>query len=245
MSLTLDETAILKAINDNFMNQVQVTLSLYAKYNPHMLGLLEDADYKQRVRRLREVVVVYTNRMVECAITYRDVEKRKKKIEAMRVYKMEPYDDDGEEKKRKVFSHWSDLVKAEQYQILLRGDINWYERNMDILSQAESHFAIFRSIALVEAFKEYKKKVSNIIGVGEEQMKHVKRELGKKRKKASDDQKSARFDTIKNRVRGGAEVKKRDALPTTLSEDDKAKVAEAGLDPGLMQTDMEAVPEDK
>ena len=155
MSLTLDDQAILKAINDNFMSQVQVTLSLYAKYNPHMLGLLEDADYKQRVRRLREVVIVYTNRMVECAITYRDVEKRKRKIASLRVYKTEPYeDDDGEKKKRKVFSHWKDIVKAEQYKILLRGDISWYERNMDILSQAESHFALFRSIAMFVAFKE-------------------------------------------------------------------------------------------
>ena len=211
-----------------------------------MLGLLEDADYKQRVRRLREVVIVYTNRMVECAITYRDVEKRKRKIASLRVYKTEPYeDDDGEKKKRKVFSHWKDIVKAEQYKILLRGDISWYERNMDILSQAESHFAIFRSIALVEAFKEYKKKVSNVVGVGEEQMKHVKRELGKKRKQEADDQRSARFDTVKQRVRGGDEDVRRKSLPTTLSEDDRERAAAAGLDPDLLETDMNAVPEDE
>lgn len=181
----MNEVMAYKIMYDQFQNQVQVILNLYAKYDPHTLALLGDMAPEKRYRFLNAIKVAYVKVTLEIIWSTNLIARNEARIE--RFTKAGDRDE---------AMKW---INANQY------PKEWLQDNEALLKQAESQYAMCRSLALVQAF-EGKKRHGSALGTTADIIASVKKGAGLHKKKQKE----------------GA---------VTLSEEDRQKAIDVGLDP--------------
>lgn len=154
----LNEAMLYRIMYEQFMNQVQVIQNIYGEYNRDTLSLLDDADYYERLARLSDVSMAYVSLSIEIIKT-KDIITRVK----ARVDEAETAEDE---------------VTVDIWQDELENCKRWLSLNEALFKQAQAQFALFRPLALVQAF-EQKKKRGSILGTGKDIMNQL---LGRKKR---------------------------------------------------------------
>lgn len=182
---SMNEVMIYKIMYDQFMNQVQVIQNLYAKYDPDTLALLDDMEPDKRYRFLNNIKEAYVKVSLEILATENLIERNDARI----VRFTEKGDPEGAKK-------W---INVNQY------PKEWLKDNEALLIQAKSQYAMCRSLALVQAF-EQKKKRGGILGTTKDIIASMKQGVG--------------HHKSKQKGKGGV-----------MSAEDRQKATDAGLDP--------------
>lgn len=174
MSIALDPIMMLRAVNENFMNQVQVVESLYGRFDPHTLGILGDGDFHDRKGDLKDVMRAYGNLRVEIGTD--------EYFMALIEEVIDLYEEGGE--KREVIKWKGALLSFDRH----------LARNQVLIGMAHSLLALYRNMALVETFAETKKRGS-FIGITKEKITEM---LSKRKPKDKSEPTGEDIDSAKN-----------------------------------------------
>ena len=181
----INEVMAYKIMYDQFANQVQVVMNLYAKYDPHTLALFGDMPPEKRWRLLNNIKVAYVKVTLEI-LTLKNLTARN-------------------EVRITLYTDANDKVNAQKWRNVNQGPTEWLQENESLLDQAQSQYAMCRSIALVQAF-ETKKKGNAVLGTTKDIIASVKKSAG----------------LFKKQQKEGK---------VAMSEEDRQTATDAGLDP--------------
>ena len=156
------EAMIFKIFYEQFMNQVQIIQNLYGDYDADTLALLAELDPAKKYAHVQNIRKAYVVVILDIIDTEELIKRNEARIERLKV----------EEKYTKA-ARWEE---ANKYNHL------WLTKLKALLTQAKSGYAFFRSLALVEAFDQ-KKKRGGILGLGKDALSEVKQKLSMKKKK--------------------------------------------------------------
>lgn len=143
MSVTFDQSQIVKAMFADFRNQIETVLNLYGDYNADTLSLLDDADFFERFRQLRNITAAYVSLSIEMILTEAVIIQVNEELEACKKAE--------------------NKVGVEKWNEHLKDDKEWLAMNEALFKQAQAQYALYRPIAMVEAF-EGKKKRGSVLG---------------------------------------------------------------------------------
>lgn len=186
-----DDAVMLKGLIDNFMSRIDVIMTIYGKYDPHLIGLLDKATYQERVNRISDISISYTNRALELAKIGRllgRIDNRRESVWRDVVKKIPKLDKKGKPMKTKGGKPRYETVKSRvcldevyytKWTLVRAGPQEWYDMQVDLIVQVQAHFAAFRSIALVEAFKAFQKDVRTALGVAQEEWDDMEEQVDK------------------------------------------------------------------
>lgn len=175
------EAMIFRIFYEQFMNQVQIIQNLYGKFDADTLALLAELDPNKKYQHVQNIRKAYVIIILDIIDTEALIERNEERIKELK--------EDGKETKA---NRWQE---ANKYNRL------WLRKLKGLLVQAKSGYAFFRSLALVEAF-EQKKKRGGILGLGKDALGELKQKLAiaRKDKKAlpelTGSQKAAMEDAI-------------------------------------------------
>jgi len=220
---------MLKGLIDNFMSRIDVIMTIYGKYDPHLLGLLDKATYQEMVNMISELSVAYTNRALELSKTGRllgRIDARRDSV--WKEIKVPILDKRGgpvmTKKTKKVKMEKKrvciDEVYYTKWTLLRIGPQEWYDMQVDLIIQVQARFAAFRTIALVEAFKAFQKDVRSALGVPEEEWDDIEKQVDK-----MELEKAGQFPS------GTQQPTKSDVKLSSVSEEDKSKLRASGVRP--------------
>lgn len=156
------EAMIFRIFYEQFMNQVQIIQNIYGKFDPDTLALLAELDPNKKYQHVQNIRKAYVVIILDIIDTEALIERNEIRIAELRA------DDKGTKAER-----W---VEANKYNHL------WLRKLKGLLVQAKSGYAFFRSLAMVEAF-EQKKKRGGILGLGKDALGELKQKLAIGRKK--------------------------------------------------------------
>lgn len=145
MSTPVDAEMMAKAINEDFMNKMQLAANFMATYNVDTLSLFAKADYGQRkqiVSLLFGVMANSTQRQIKIAFDLKDC--------------------------KYYIGHFKKLKnknEVEIWQSLKEGSLRLQSRNDAILEQVKAGLALFRGTGIFEAFEAYEEAQSDILGL--------------------------------------------------------------------------------
>jgi plasmid maintenance system antidote protein VapI len=152
-------------IREAFGDYVQVFMNIWAQYDLDTLGLLSDAEYKERRNRLEHISAAYVSINIEilnskCLLERIDnlIEPIIDKPEHILVYK-------NYLNERKIVETWLNMQKT-------------------LLEQAKSQYAMHRAIGMIQAFQQ-KKQRGSILGAGREL---IDKMFGKKKQTEREEQ---------------------------------------------------------
>jgi hypothetical protein len=229
-----DDAVLLRGLIDNFMSRIDVIMTIYGKYDPHLIGLLDKATYGERVNRISDIAIAYTNRALEMSKTGRLLNRINARLEScfQTVEEAVPIlkkDGTPAMTKHKVPRVKTKKVEKtvntapvywEKWSILRVGAQEWYDMQVDLIVQVQGHFAAFRNIALVEAFKAFQKDVQTGLGVSEKEWDDIEAEVDKMAAERAGQFPLASAVPEKSKVK-----------LSEVSEADKKKLQEAGVRP--------------
>lgn len=156
-----------RAVNQAFMNQINVILNYIGNFEPNTLALLSDAEYKQR----RSAVAV-------CARVFMNANYRKNRIEwsksecdhfhglCFHKVKDGTYTDEktGEEKQKwRDVCH--DLPEAAIWTDMKSRCVRLETINEGVIDMSKAALALFRRLGIAEAFEAYEETVADLLGV--------------------------------------------------------------------------------
>jgi len=184
-----NEAMIYKIMHEQFMNQVQVVLNLYTKYDTDTLALLDDVPPEKRYKVLMQIKRSYVKVSLEILETTFLIARMSARAEkAKNEGKMTKY-----------------------YECMNHNIYNqiWLDKNKALLEQAKSQFAMFRSLALVQAFEQQKKR-GGFLGLGGDAL----QKMGKK------------LEDLKGKKKGTPDPR--------LTDAENQQAFDAGLDPSTI-----------
>lgn len=155
------EAMIFKIFYEQFMNQVQIIQNLYGDYDADTLALLAELDPSKKYAHVQNIRKAYVVVILDIIDTEELIKRNEIRIKRFR--------DEGKETKA---NRWEE---ANKYNHL------WLTKLKALLTQAKSGYAFFRSLALVEAFDQ-KKKRGGILGLGKDALSEIKQKLSMKKK---------------------------------------------------------------
>jgi hypothetical protein len=162
-----DAEMMWRAINQAFMNQINVIVNYMGNFEINMLALLSDADYKQRRKAVGVIARTFMNS------TYRKT--RLDWTKAMcDAYLAECYhrvkDGIGVDKKTgEEYQKYRDVCHDEPERDIWTNmklrTIRLEVKNDGVLEMAKAALALFRKLGFTEAFEAYEETVADILGV--------------------------------------------------------------------------------
>jgi hypothetical protein len=179
-----DQQMAMQALMQGFMTEVDVIMQAYEDYDKHFLGILDKAEYHQRVKRIAVVSKVY----IDMTLLKNDLERRLNEV------------DD------RINTSFS-TADADAWSKLRIGTYRLFMKSSDLLGQAEAQIAAFRSMSLVKAFEQFKSDVSQITGVPMSKFKKIQ----DKAEKREEDKKKGLSDKAKEIVAKAKGEKKEDS----------------------------------
>ena len=138
------------------MNQVQIIQNIYGKFDPDTLALLAELDPSKKYQHVQNIRKAYVIIILDIIDTEALIERNEKRIQELK-----------DEDKGTKAARWEE---ANKYNHL------WLRKLKGLLVQAKSGYAFFRSLAMVEAF-EQKKKRGGILGLGKDALGELKSKL--------------------------------------------------------------------
>lgn len=153
MSAPVDAEMMAKAINQDFMNKMQLAANMMAEYNPDTLSLFSKADYSQRkqiIGLLFGVMQSATQRQIKISFDLKDCE-----------YYIKYF--------RKIMNKNEVMI----WESLKVGSLRLQSRNDAILLQVKAGLALFRGTGVFDAFEAYEEAVSDVLGLENKGLKQV------------------------------------------------------------------------
>ena len=153
MSAPVDAEMMAKAINQDFMNKMQLAANFMAGYNQDTLSLFSKADYGQRrkiIGVLFGVMQSATQRQIKIAFDLKDC-----------AYYL------------KVFKKLKNKNEILIWEALKVGSLRLQSRNDAILVQVKAGLALFRGSGVFDAFEAYEEAMSDVLGLEEKGTKQV------------------------------------------------------------------------
>jgi len=176
-----NEAMIWKIMYEQLSNQVAVLMNIYGKYDPDTLALLDDVPPEKRYRVLMEIKRAYVSVCLEILETEGLIGRINDRIQ-----------------KHLDLQQGTLASKWQHHNVY---NVIWLKDNEALLVQARSQFAMFRSLALVQAFESTRKRGS-FLGMGKDTMQDMKEKLamakknlaGKKNENLTDEENKALVD---------------------------------------------------
>ena len=156
MSAPVDAEMMAKAINQDFMNKMQLAANIMVNYNADTVSLLSKADYAQRkkiVSVLFGVMQNATQRQIKIAFDLKDCKYY------IKYHK---------KNKSKIGDR-----EVEIWEGLKVGSLRLQSRNDAILVQVKAGLALFRGTGVFDAFEAYEEAVSDVLGLEEKGVKQA------------------------------------------------------------------------
>lgn len=155
------EAMIFKIFYEQFMNQVQIIQNLYGDYDADTLALLAELDPAKKYSHVQNIRKAYVVIILDIIDTEELIKRNEIRIERLKS--------EGK------------LTKADRWREANKYNALWLTKLKALLTQAKSGYAFFRSLALVEAFDQ-KKKRGGILGLGKDALGEIKQKIGMKKK---------------------------------------------------------------
>lgn len=228
MSSIEELSMAMKGLMDNFMSRIDVILQVYGDYNKHTLGLWSKADFKQRFRFIQIIARVYTKRTLELDKVGRLIDRNDARVAKLEKQIETFFKTEIKKKGKKKIETKICLdnlaverlrTRAENWRNENIPNQEWYDMQVDIVLQVEARFAGYREIALVEAFQQFKKDASHLLGVPRADWDEVKKKVAEHKKKGG------LRDRFKHATKRTMEPSRGDVSP-----EHKKKLEELGAD---------------
>lgn len=170
MGITVEADALLRSIEQDFMNKMQIAQHLQSEYDGDTINLLSKADYNQRRKAIGILFRVMQNAtqrrikierdLMDCEFfldkCYTKKKKKKGKIDEMTGEEIPVYYRVPREKLLKQIDIWEGLKD---------GTLRLKSQNDAILTQVRAGLALFRGTGIFNIFEAYEEAVSDILGL--------------------------------------------------------------------------------
>lgn len=163
-----DAEMMWRAVNQAFVNQINVIVNYLGKFDANTIALLADADYKQRRQSIGVITGCYMRAM------YRKIRIEWAKAEDEYFLELcyikvavgkEKVDEKTGEKKRRTKKVCTDETEAAIWRDMRARAVRLEFKNDSVIEMAKASLALFRHVGITEAFEAYEETVADLLGV--------------------------------------------------------------------------------